>query len=215
MKNNLLIIVTTWATLTIATVPTFAAGDAAAGEKKSTQCAICHTKDGNSINPIWPKLAGQSAKYITKQLQDFKAGRRSDDSMRGQVESLSEQDIEDLAAYFSSQTNQPSKSDKPELLKVGENTYKKGRIKEHVTACVGCHGFTGAGNSALFGSIKVNSPVEAPLIGSQHAVYVVKQLKAFRDETRSNDIGKIMRNIAAEMTDEEIEAVAQYIATLH
>lgn len=219
MKKNLLIAVTTWATLAIITTPVLAEGNIAAGKEKSQACVACHGMDGNSFVPQWPKLAGQSARYLTRQLQNFKAGQRVDNSqegktMMGLVQPLSQQDIEDLAAYFESQSIKPGSSDS-DLLILGEQIYRKGNIKERVLACVGCHGLKGAGNKVLLEPLKAPSQVEAPRIGSQHAAYIIKQLKAFKDKTRNNDVGKTMRNIAKGMTDEEINAVAQYIATLH
>jgi len=216
MKKNLLIAVTTWAALSVATVPSFAEGDAAAGKTKSATCAVCHGSDGNSSSstPVWPKLAGQSASYIAKQLRDFKAKRRNDPSMSPQAQMLNEQDMEDLAAYFASQSPKPG-SGNPALQMAGKKVYRKGNMDASVIACVGCHGFTGSGNKALLDSVKAPPVVEAPFIGGQHAMYVAKQIRAFRDGDRTNDVGRIMRNITAKMTDEEIDAVAEYIAGLH
>lgn len=219
MKKNLLIVVTTWATLAFTTTPVLAEGNIAAGKEKSQACVACHGGDGNSFVPQWPKLAGQSARYLTRQLQNFKTGQRIDNSqegktMMGLVQPLSQQDIEDLAAYFSSQSIKPGSSDS-DLLMEGKQVYRKGHIKERVLACVGCHGLKGAGNNALLEPLNAPSKIEAPRIGSQHATYIIKQLKAFKDKTRNNDVGKIMRNIAEGMTDEEINAVAEYIVTLY
>jgi len=213
MKKTLFIAATTWAALSIATTPTLAEGDAAAGKTKAATCAACHMADGNSVVPLWPKLAGQSPNYIAKQLRDFKAKRRTDPTMSPQAEPLSELDIEDLAAYFFSQSIQPGSSSKPDLVNKGRQIYRKGKINVSVIACVGCHGLKGAGNYVLLNPLK--APVEAPAIGSQHAQYIVKQLNAFGEEgDRTNDIGRIMRNITAGLTEEDIEAVAEYIATL-
>lgn len=214
MTKNLLVAVTTWAALSVATVPALAAGDAAAGKTKSAICAGCHSFDGNSVVAMWPKLAGQSDSYIAKQLKDFKAKLRNDLTMSPQAQALTEQDIEDLAAYFSSQTSAPGNANPP-LTMAGKKVYRKGNIKARVIACLGCHGPIGAGNKALLDSMLAPPVVEAPFIGSQHATYVEKQLKAFRDGARSNDVGRIMRNISSGMTDKDIENVAGYIAGLH
>ena len=215
MKKKLLVAATTLAALSVATVPALAAGDAAAGQEKSKACIACHMADGNSVVPTWPKLAGQSAKYIVKQLKAFKTKQRLDETMAGQVQFLSEQDMEDLAAYFSSQSVSPGNSSKPELVNMGKQIYRKGNIEERVFACKGCHGLKGAGNHATLESIKAAPVLNSPALSSQHATYVVKQLKAFRDGTRKNDVGKTMRNIAIGMTDDDIEAVAEYIVTLN
>jgi len=218
MKQNFLLIVTTWATLSVATIPANAAGNIEAGKAKSQACVACHSVDGNSLVPMFPKIAGQSASYIVKQLQDLKAKRRSDLDNLGMApiaDTLAEQDMENLAAYFSSQTRKPATSNKPDLVNKGKQIYRKGQIKESVIACVGCHGLKGEGNHNTLKFIDRPTVVEAPAIGGQHAAYIVKQLKAFRDQKRSNDVGKTMRNIAKGLTDEEIEAVAEYITTLN
>ncbi|EDN66798.1 cytochrome c4 [Beggiatoa sp. PS] len=218
MKKHLLLVMTTWATLSVATIPANAAGNIEAGKTKSQACMACHGVDGNSLIPMFPKIAGQSVSYIVKQLQDFKAKRRADLDNLGMApmaDSLNEQDRENLAAYFSSQTLKPASSNKADLAKKGKQIYRKGQIKESVIACVGCHGLKGAGNNKTLEFIGKATVVEAPAIGGQHAAYLVKQLKAFREEKRSNDVGKIMRNIAEGLTDEEMDAVAEYISTLN
>lgn len=186
-----------------------AAGDVAAGKAKSAVCAACHNADGNSVNPEWPKIAGQHASYLLKQLNNFKAGpdgkaERENALMAGQVAPLSEQDMADLAAYFADQKGTIGAAAK-EQLKLGEEIYRGGNPSTGVSACIACHGPTGAGNPmAVF-----------PSLSGQHATYTMGQLKAFRSGARSNDAGQMMRNIAAKMTDAEIEAVAQYVQGLH
>jgi len=181
-----------------------AAGDVEAGKVKSAVCAACHGADGNSgANPLWPKLAGQSPKYIKKQLHDFKAQKRTDGTMSPMAAPLTEKEIEDLAAYFSSQkrTVGEAAADKVEQ---GEQIYRAGLAKG-VPACSGCHGPAGAGNDAA----------GFPAIGGQTAAYVAKQLKAFRDGTRTNDPNRMMQGVVALMNDREIEAVSQYVQGLH
>ncbi len=180
------------------------AADAAAGKAKAGTCAGCHGMDGNSANPEWPKLAGQHAKYLAKQLHDFKAGKRTNAMMAGMVAPLSEQDMEDLAAYFSTQKIQPGKAD-PALFEKGQKLYRGGNPTTGVAACIGCHGPTGAGNPQA----------NFPALAGQHAKYVENQLHAFKKGQRSNDAGKMMRTIAAKMTEEEIKAVASYVQGLH
>jgi len=214
MKKNLFVVVSAWATLSVATVPALAEGDIAAGAVKSATCVPCHMADGNSVAPIWPKLAGQSASYMVKQLKDLKAKRREDPTMGPQAALLTEQEMRDLAAYFSTQVIAPGSSNQPALLNAGEQLYRKGRIKARIIACTGCHGQNGKGNHGLLQSIGASPVAEAPAIGGQHAMYVVKQIKAFRDGTRTNDVGKTMHNLAKEMSDDEIAAVAEYITNL-
>ena len=184
--------------------PVQAAGNAAAGEKKSGVCMGCHGPNGNSTNPSWPKLAGQGAGYIVKQLADFKSGARKDPIMAGQAAALSAQDMADLAAYYSKQTISPASADKSKLT-LGQNIYRGGNKEKGVAACIGCHGPTGAGNPAA----------KFPALGSQQSAYIVKAMNDFRSGARNNDPSKMMRDIAGRMSDKEIEAVASYIAGLH
>lgn len=184
--------------------PVHAAGNAAAGESKAGVCFGCHGPNGNSNNPVWPKLAGQGEAYLAKQLADFKSGARKDPIMSGQAAALSKQDIADLAAYFAKQTVSPGSADKTKLT-LGQNIYRGGNTEKGVAACIGCHGPAGSGNLAA----------KFPALSNQHAAYVAKTLQDFRKGVRSNDPNKMMRDIAGRMSDKEIEAVASYVAGLH
>ena len=181
-----------------------AAGNATDGKAKSVSCAACHGADGNSANPTWPKLAGQGAPYIVKQLADFKAKKRNDPLMSSQATALSSQDMDDLAAYFSSQTGSQGAADE-KLVAAGAKLYRAGNKKKGLAACVSCHGPTGAGNPAA----------KFPRLSGQHAAYVEKAMKDFRSGKRHNDMNKMMQNIAEKMSDKEIKAVASYISGLH
>jgi cytochrome c553 len=182
-----------------------AAGDAAAGKSKSMTCAACHGADGNSMVPTFPKLAGQHASYIEKQLHNFKAQERKDPTMNGMAAPLSDQDIADLAAYFSSHTVSIGAPTDVEKAKLGKKLFEGGDKKRGISACMACHGPTGSGNpGAKFPSLK-----------GQHPAYIIKALKDFRTGTRANDPAKMMRDIAAKMSDKDIENVAQYISGLH
>jgi len=182
-----------------------AAGDAEAGKAKAQVCFSCHGVNGNSVNPAWPKLAGQHPGYIAKQLADFKAGdERNDPLMLGQVMSMSPQDMADLAAFFARQKPVAGSADEAKLA-MGEKIYRGGNKATGVSACMACHGPTGAGNPAA----------KYPMLGGQHAAYTVKTLKDFRSGMRKNDPGKMMQNITARMTDAEIEAVSSYMQGLH
>ena len=178
-------------------------GNAEAGKTKSATCAACHGADGNSVNPEWPKLAGQHPSYIAKHLANFKEDARVNPSMSPMAKPLSEQDMADLAAYFSSQAAKPGEADQTKVA-LGEQMYKGGNNATGVAACAACHGPTGTGNPAS----------NFPSLSGQHATYIKNQLNAFRKGERANDAGKMMRNVAAKMTDAEIEAVAEYIAGL-
>ncbi|MCW9014891.1 MAG: cytochrome c4 [Gammaproteobacteria bacterium] len=180
-----------------------AAGNAADGEAKSAMCAACHMADGNSIVDQFPKLAGQHEQYMVKQLIEFKTMQRKDDTMIGMSAALSEQDMADISAYYAAKVANVGTVDESKVA-LGKDLYRGGNMNTGVPACMGCHGPTGAGNPTA----------RYPSLGGQHVAYTVKQLNAFRDGTRANDAGSMMRNLAARMTTAEIEAVANYIASL-
>ncbi len=182
-----------------------ASGDAAAGQQKSMICAACHGAKGISTVAIWPNLAGQHASYLVKQLKAFKAGKdRSNPSMAPMVANLSEQDMEDLAAYFASQPPAEGRTPK-KYLKRGEQLYRGGDFAKHITACIACHGPDGRGNAQA----------GFPLLSGQHADYLVMQLKAFKKKMRKNDLNAIMHDISSQMSDADMKAVAHYIQGLH
>jgi cytochrome c553 len=181
-----------------------AAGDAEAGKTKSAMCAACHGADGNSVAPNFPKLAGQHADYLTKQLKEFKSGERKDATMNGMTAALSEQDMADLGAFYAAQKGAVGTAAEDKVA-VGETIYRAGNSASGVAACAACHGPTGTGNPMA----------NFPSLSGQHADYTMLQLKNFRDGTRANDAGSMMRGVAKMMSDSEIEAVAQYIQGLH
>ena len=180
------------------------AGDVAAGKEKSQVCAACHGADGNSVNPVWPKLAGQHPGYIFKQLKDFHSGSRKNVQMTPLTASLSEEDMHDIAAYYSSQKIKIG-SVSPELLVVGEKLFRAGDASKGLPACMACHGPNGAGNAIA----------SFPALSGQHAEYTKIQLLAFRDNKRTNDINKVMQIVSEKMTTDEIDAVSNYIQGLH
>lgn len=187
--------------LTIATSAIYA-GDATAGKNKSMICSTCHGTEGISIAPNWPNLAGQHESYLKKQISEFKAEKRIDQSMAPMVANLSDEDIADLAAYYASLENKPA-AVKEQFVALGQEIYTRGA--EGVTACTACHGPQGNGLAAA----------GFPAVTGQKVDYAIKQLKDFRDGTRSNDLNGMMRDVAKSMTDEQIEAVANYVSGLH
>lgn len=179
----------------------FLKGDAKAGEAKAAVCAACHGPKGNSAVPAWPKLAGQGAPYLYAQLKHFKDGSRNNPIMAGQVAALSDQDMQDLAAYFAAQTASPGVASK-DAVAVGGNIYRAGIADRGVPACAACHGPTGAGNPAA----------AYPHVGGQHADYSAAQLNAYRKgERKAGANGQIMAEVAAKLTDAEIAALASYL----
>ncbi|EGV18211.1 c-type cytochrome [Thiocapsa marina] len=179
-------------------------GDPQAGEAKANGvCIACHGPQGNSIVPLWPKLAGQHPEYIVKQLMDFKAGRRANEQMTPMAMPLTDQEVLDLAAYYATQPKAPGAAD-PELASKGESIYRWGNPETGVPACSGCHGPAGQGQSLA----------KFPRISAQHADYTKQTLEHFRGALRANDPNGMMRGAAARLSDQEIAAVSQYIQGL-
>ena len=183
-------------------------GNAEAGKNKSAMCAACHNADGNAAIPIYPKLAGQSASYIAKQLADFKLGMSSGGKegrvnaiMGGMTMALSEQDMADLGAYYATQVHTPGTGAGSE---VGKKLYLGGDSSRGVTACVACHGVEGKGMDVA----------GFPAIAAQNGGYIKSQLEQFRSGARANDKANMMRNIAMKLEDKDIEALTQYISSL-
>lgn len=189
-----------------ALAPAFAVaqGDAAAGQAKAALCGSCHGADGNSALAMNPKLAGQGAGYLYKQLVEFKSGARENATMAAMVMSLSDQDMLDLSAYYASQQVTIGGAD-PALIELGESIYRAGNKELGVAACASCHSTDGTGNA----------PAKFPAVGGQHAEYTTAQLKAFRSGMRNNDAGAMMRSTVERLTDKEIDALASYLEGLN
>jgi cytochrome c553 len=213
MKKSFLSIIYLLATLTANQA--LAVGDATAGESKVAVCSACHGNDGNSMVASFPKLAGMGEKYMTAQLRMIKSGERVIVEMTGILDASSDQDLQDMAAYYDSQTIQITGaqditlvgiSDPDEALDFGENVYRGGNMKTGVAACTGCHSPSGKGNN----------PAGYPALGGQYAGYIEKQLLAYRrGERASGGNAKIMQGVAANLSDKEIKAVANYISGLN
>ena len=177
------------------------------GKELSVSCAACHGDNGISVNPVWPKLAGQNPKYLASQLYEFRKGaegNRNNAVMYGIAVTLSDSDIEDLSAYYASlKSNVGLTQDK--YLELGRDMYRGGNMDIKMQACISCHGPNGQGNYAA----------AIPMLSGQHSQYTYQQLKNFQSSMRSNDYNKMMRNIVHRMTDEEMKAVASYIEGLY
>ncbi|MBA1431194.1 cytochrome c4 [Pseudomonas fluorescens] len=184
-----------------------AAGDATAGQAKAAVCGACHGPDGNSPAPNFPKLAGQGERYLVKQMQDIKSGKRTVLEMTGLLSNTSDQDMADIAAYFASQKGSVGAAD-PKLVARGEKLFRGGDLDKGLPACTGCHSPNGVGNAAA----------GFPHLSGQHAGYIAKQLTDFRKEEsgRANDGDAMtMRTIARKLSDEDIAAISSYIQGLH
>jgi len=180
------------------------AGDIAKGQAKSGTCAGCHAVDGNSPIAANPKLAGQGEKYLIKQLQDFKSKTRDNAIMFGMVNMLNDEDIANVAAYYSSQKIQHAAVDEKHI-ETAEKLYRGGDPDRDIPACIACHGAKGNGISTA----------GYPAIGGQHPEYTISTLKAFRSGARSNDLNGVMQDIVAKMSDKQIEALGYYLVGLH
>ncbi|MGL5031242.1 MAG: c-type cytochrome [Aeromonas sp.] len=186
-----------------------AKGDAAAGQTKSAVCAACHGQDGNSLIDMYPKIAGQHASYLKKQLVELKAAAsgqigRTSPVMGTMALPLSEQDMDDLAAYFSSLKITPI-AVPTEVEKAGKALYMGGDMSRGLAACSACHGPRGSGiEQAKF-----------PSLSGQHPAYIKAQLIAFRAAARDNDPNAMMRDVAQKLTDQDIDVLSKYVAGLH
>ena len=162
------------------------------------RCQVCHGIQGESSNAVYPRLAGQSAKYIAKQLADFQAGRRTG-TMNEMVTGLTEEDMIALGRYFSDMPAATHNISDPDLAAVGSYIYHQGNRWSGVASCASCHGADGAGTDTL------------PRIAGQHMRYLVFQLQDFNTRERNND-NAVMHSIASKLTQLEIEAVARYMS---
>jgi cytochrome c553 len=207
-----------------------AEGSSNAGKVKAAMCAGCHGEDGNSAMPLFPKLAGQHSIYLKGQLQAFKDGSRKDSTMAPLAAALSQQDMADVAAFYSAKkmsankapelpgededddlTAEQLKAKKAEraekmnmLLQKGSDLYRNGDLAREVSACIACHGPHGEGNK----------PAGFPALRGQHADYLIKTLTDFKTGVRANNPEDMMHMIAKKMTDEEIKAVSYHISVM-
>ncbi|MEO8738916.1 MAG: c-type cytochrome [Casimicrobiaceae bacterium] len=175
-----------------------------------TVCAACHGADGNSPTSANPSLAGQGADYITLQLQHFKSGVRANAIMAGMVAALNPEDMRALGLYFAQQTAKIVGAREHDLALAGQQIYRGGNAATGVPACAACHSPEGAG-----------VPSRYPRLGGQHAEYSLAQLKAFKSGERGMDKGgkdvngKVMAQVAARLSEHEMQALVQYVSGLH
>lgn len=188
----------------IAQADVFVNGDAAAGKGKAAVCAGCHGMDGNSPLAANPKLAGQNASYLQAQIKHFKEGKRVNATMAPMVKGLTDQDIADIAVYYSQQKAKVGAASET-LVARGEKIYRGGIPEAGVPACTGCHGPQGEGNPGS----------KYPALSGQHASYTETQLLSYRKEQRTNPMADLMLGVTRFMTDKDIKAVSSYIEGLH
>ena len=178
-----------------------ATGNPDRGQQLTASCAACHGQDGNSPVGTFPSLAGQQPKYLLKQLLDIKRGDFSVPLMTGQLDTMTEQNLQDIAAYYASKKMHGGAA-QADLAARGEVIYRAGIKRKAIAACTACHLPNGQGNNAA----------AFPALAGQWPEYIEKQLKAFRNGSRTNDGNtKMMRNTAQDLSDDEIAAVASYL----
>ena len=178
-----------------------AADQARAEEIVGGRCFLCHGLKGESASAVFPRLAGQHAEYIAKQLADFKSGKRASETMKPQVEDLTPAEMKALGQFFEAKVVGPRKARDAELLSVGKYIFERGNQFSGLAACASCHGPKGLG------------PPQLPRLAGQHPRYIEDQLKQFNKRERTND-NAVMHTIASKLTELETHAVAEYIATL-
>jgi cytochrome c553 len=194
--------------LLIAALAALALGPACANDQARAEeivqgtCFICHGVDGESSSPVFPRLAGQHARYVERQLGDYKSGKRASSTMKPMVEDLSPADFKALGAYFEARKPMAHKVDDPELAQMGRFIFLRGNPYSGVAACSSCHGASGGGTDTL------------PRLAGQHAQYTENQLKAFNKRERTND-NAVMHGIASKLTELELKAVAAFISGLN
>ncbi|NOQ16051.1 MAG: c-type cytochrome [Methyloprofundus sp.] len=232
MKRSLLVVTASLALLSMTGVAQ-AAADINAGQQKSASCGSCHGKDGNSVVPMFPKLAAQNEEYLVKQMQAFKDGSRAGATMGAMVQGLSTKDMQDIAAYYEAQqvTNnvlppldfededddgeslgkkqlaankQAAEEQQNALISIGFDVYRNGDLDNEISACIACHGPYGEGNK----------PASFPALKGQHADYVIKTLTDFKTGVRSNNPENMMHMITKKMSNKEIKALSYYISGL-
>jgi cytochrome c553 len=178
-----------------------AKADPAKGQATAATCMACHTADGSRGVPANPILQGQHPEYIVKQLTEFKSAKRKSAVMQGMAAPLSEDDMKNVAAFYSTKQAKPGFAKNKDTVSLGEQIYRGGIASKNVPACSGCHSPNGAG-----------IPAQYPRLAGQHGDYTEAQLVAFRAGTRAN--GPMMMTIASKLSDAEIKAVSDYIAGL-
>jgi cytochrome c553 len=180
-------------------------GDPEAGAAKAAVCAACHGQDGQAIMAEYPDLGGQHYSYLLQQMEYFRSGERYAALMAGQLDNRSDEDLRDIAAFYAEMDKQVGVAEGD--LELGERIYRAGIAEKGVPACIACHSPQGMGNG----------PAAFPVISGQNAAYTALQLKAYRSGDRQTDesLGQMMRGVAENLDDDEIDAVSGYVQGLH
>jgi cytochrome c553 len=179
-------------------------GEPVAGKSKAEICFGCHGEDGNSVDPLAPKLAGQYGIYITKQVRNYQGSTRAHQIMGPLASAINDEDLADIAAYFASQPIM--KGDHPSSNKIGKKLFENDDLSRMMVRCNSCHGASGKG-------MDPGNPVY-PVIGGQHKEYLAGQLLNFRKGARNNSSGGVMNITVHRLSDTELDALADYISGL-
>ena len=199
---NRLLVARALQALVLAASPLAAQADMARAEEiVQGKCFICHGADGESSSPAFPRLAGQNASYVMRQLSDYKAGKRKSTTMQPMVEDLSPADFKALGDFYASRPTMGHAVEDPELAQVGKFIYQRGNPYTGVASCATCHGANGHGSETL------------PRLAGQHAQYTENQLRSFNKRERTND-NAVMHGIASKLSELELKSVAAYLSGL-
>ena len=187
-------------------------GDSKQGKTiAETTCAGCHGADGNSSDPAYPKLGGQSETYLYRQILAFRAGVRKSDIMSGIVKALSDADIANVASFYSQQTVQPDTVADASLAAVGKQIFFAGAGRGIGPACVMCHGRDEEEREMPMMGMMMGMMADVPRLNGQHAAYIVDQLNRFSSGERQSGV---MGNIAGALSEMNRKAVAEYLSSL-
>lgn len=178
-----------------------AADIARAEEIVSGRCFLCHGAGGEARSPVFPRLAGQHADYVAKQLADFKSGKRKSEAMQSQAAELTPEEMQALGRFFESKPAKAASARDAELVAVGRYIFNRGNSFSGIPDCASCHG------------PKAHGTPQLPRLAGQHPAYIEEQLKQFNTRDRTND-NNVMHTVAAKLSPLEMHAVAQYVATL-
>ena len=187
------------AALLAAGLPAAQADEARAKKIIGGSCFLCHGAEGESASEVFPRLAGQNAEYIAKQLENFKSGKRKSTAMASMVTDLTPEDMTSLGQFYASRPPHKEAAKDTQLAAVGQYIYHQGNKFSGVPSCASCHGPEGAGSNVL------------PRLAGQHAAYLDTQLKQFNKRERNND-NAVMHTVVEKMTALEMAAVSEYLS---
>ncbi|HNR83873.1 c-type cytochrome [Ottowia sp.] len=174
-------------------------GEARARKIIGGSCFLCHGAEGESASEVFPRLAGQNAEYIAKQLENFKSGKRKSTAMASMVTELTLDDMVALGRFYAARPPHKEAAQDAALAGVGRYIYQSGNKWSGVPSCASCHGAEGAGSTTL------------PRLAGQHAAYLETQLKQFSKRERNND-NAVMHTVVEKMTGLEMAAVSEYLS---